>query len=707
MKKLLSLFVAVGILATAFGQNDKITLTIGDKAPSFRYSKWLKGTPISDFSKDGLYVLEFWATWCGPCIAAMPHLSDLADKYKDRATVIGVNVWERTSDKPYESSLPDVERFVESNAERMRYHVAADNNDQYIANNWLKPAGILGIPATIVVKDGKIVWIGHPMKLDEVMDPIIDGTFDVSAFKTKYEGEAKATLDSGNAMKAAYTAVQDAVSEKDFDKAFRLIDEGIEKLPILTMTLKAERFNILLNHFEEEKALAYGKELIAENPSYETTIAVAICDKDGLDKSTYLFAASLLKKATDAGSFSALYDKLALAYSKADDIDAAIAAQTQSVKAAQAEVDDPKYQGRVFDHTITGYEEKLRVFQQEKSKREGGSRLTIGDPAPKMEARWIKGEKIESFEKGTVYVLEFWATWCGPCIKAMPHVSELARKHAGKAKVIGISVWERGKPGQDLHQMIEDFVKNMGNKMDYSVYMDDTDSFVAKNWLDPLGQSSIPVTVIVDQEGKIAWVGQPMEMDEPLTKIIDDTFDKEAFAREFSALQAHVFQRQQQQQDVMTLLKPLLEAAEAKDYTTVLSVYEGLVKKQPELKKILAPYYYPALAKTNSDKARSEIADLEASGEEVGVVARAIAPVEGLDKSFYEYAIAYFATHHDNPLDIQAASYAYYHVGNFEKAVESLQKFIDWGTNAKAPMPTEYLEKELSRLEQYKTELQK
>ena len=67
-------------------------LTIGDPAPSLKYSKWIKGNPIKGFEDGKVYVLEFWATWCVPCIKAMPHLSELAKKYKSTTTFIGVNI---------------------------------------------------------------------------------------------------------------------------------------------------------------------------------------------------------------------------------------------------------------------------------------------------------------------------------------------------------------------------------------------------------------------------------------------------------------------------------------------------------------------------------------------------------------------------------------------------------------------------------------
>ncbi|MBT8486590.1 MAG: redoxin domain-containing protein, partial [Phycisphaerae bacterium] len=82
------------------GPDDAPKLTIGDKAPPIDITHWVKGIEvenrkaktITSFEKDKVYVLEFWATWCGPCIYNMPHLSKLQEKYKDYdVTIIGVS----------------------------------------------------------------------------------------------------------------------------------------------------------------------------------------------------------------------------------------------------------------------------------------------------------------------------------------------------------------------------------------------------------------------------------------------------------------------------------------------------------------------------------------------------------------------------------------------------------------------------------------
>src|SRR5687768_14820567 len=71
--------------------------------------------------------------------------------------------------------------------------------------------------------------------------------------------------------------------------------------------------------------------------------------------------------------------------------------------------------------------------------------LGIGSPAPKLTVKqFLKGEPVTGFEKGKTYVVEFWATWCGPCIRSIPHLTELQKKYP-QITFVGVSVWENSQ----------------------------------------------------------------------------------------------------------------------------------------------------------------------------------------------------------------------------------------------------------------------
>ncbi|MBN2130013.1 MAG: TlpA family protein disulfide reductase, partial [Sedimentisphaerales bacterium] len=134
--------------------------------------------------------------------------------------------------------------------------------------------------------------------------------------------------------------------------------------------------------------------------------------------------------------------------------------------------------------------------------------LRVGMPAPALKvAKWFKGEPVEKLEPGKIYVVEFWATWCGPCKVTIPHLTELAHKHAEKVTFIGVSVWERPEEKTDeaIFALVEPFVKDMGEKMDYHVAAEGVDQTMANTWMRAADRSGIPCAFIVGADGKIAW----------------------------------------------------------------------------------------------------------------------------------------------------------------------------------------------------------
>jgi thiol-disulfide isomerase/thioredoxin len=63
--------------------NPMPTLKLGDPAPALRATKWLQGEEIRELERGKIYVVEFWATWCGWCIVYMSHSAELQAQYKN------------------------------------------------------------------------------------------------------------------------------------------------------------------------------------------------------------------------------------------------------------------------------------------------------------------------------------------------------------------------------------------------------------------------------------------------------------------------------------------------------------------------------------------------------------------------------------------------------------------------------------------------
>jgi thiol-disulfide isomerase/thioredoxin len=146
-----------------------------------------------------------------------------------------------------------------------------------------------------------------------------------------------------------------------------------------------------------------------------------------------------------------------------------------------------------------------------------GASLRVGSKAPNLHvSRWIKGDGPSALEAGKVYVVEFWATWCPPCRESIPHITKLAHAYQDRVTFVGVSVWERGP-----EENVDEFVRNMGDRMNYLVARDTASNYMAKAWLEAAGQDGIPSAFIVDGDGKIAWIGHPMgSMDKAIQGVL-------------------------------------------------------------------------------------------------------------------------------------------------------------------------------------------
>lgn len=187
MKKLfsflLSLAAVVGLATTAAAKGKA---AVGDPAAPLKIAEWVKGNPVDLAAVKGkqVVVVEFWATWCGPCRTSIPHLTEMQKKFKD-VIFIGVSNEEASDVKP----------FVKKMGEKMDYTVAVDEDGKTSAG-YMEAYGIDGIPhAFIVDKEGRIAWLGHPMGgLEQTLAEVVAGKFNLE--KSKKRADAQKQLEA-------------------------------------------------------------------------------------------------------------------------------------------------------------------------------------------------------------------------------------------------------------------------------------------------------------------------------------------------------------------------------------------------------------------------------------------------------------------------------------------------------------------------------
>jgi len=195
----------------------KAALNVGDKAPALSIEKFVRGDSVTGFEKGKVYVVEFWATWCGPCKTSMPHLTKLQEQYKNKGvTIIGV-----TSEDP-NNSLEDVEKMAAAKKDVMAYTVAWDKGRE-TNKAYMDAAMQNGIPTAFIVdQTGTLAWVGHPMQMDEPLEAVVAGKWDLAKAKAEFAKElvmAEAQMVPGN--------IKRAIRKNDFATVTKLASEGL------------------------------------------------------------------------------------------------------------------------------------------------------------------------------------------------------------------------------------------------------------------------------------------------------------------------------------------------------------------------------------------------------------------------------------------------------------------------------------------------
>lgn len=367
LNSILLLFCIVTVVDSKSQSNDFIpTLTIGDPAPPLRVQTWFKGAPVKSFEKGKIYVVEFWATWCIPCKAAMPRLSVLARKYYNDVTFIGIDVKETKPKKL-------VQGFVDSMGDRLDYLVAGEDSN-YMDKAWLQASGEPGIPETFVVdKQGQIAWIGDPHFLDKVLQEVVNGTWNTIEARAKQKSDRELSRLDKEAMHDLAAYAPNALDPNDQGKP----DSILARINFLTAHEPRLTFTTAVGHAtyaallktQPAKAYEYGRKLINTStgslPALDiiTDVLESLSSSLVLPAEIYLLGAEALEMQIAEFPYPEIinigkrYDQVAEWYWKAGE-------QLKAIITQQKAIDELKLRGHFSAEELKGYEFRLKQYKR-------------------------------------------------------------------------------------------------------------------------------------------------------------------------------------------------------------------------------------------------------------------------------------------------------------------------------------------------------
>lgn len=145
-KRTLGVIVSIVLFATGLCAECKGDLSKGQVAPDILVREWMTEGPPDVKNLNGkVYVVEFWATWCRPCLSGMEHLNKVNNKYKDRGLVF-ISLCQ-------DKNAGDIQKVI--NNKKINFHVAMDKGTA----DWFE---VECYPTVAVVgHEGKVVWQGR------------------------------------------------------------------------------------------------------------------------------------------------------------------------------------------------------------------------------------------------------------------------------------------------------------------------------------------------------------------------------------------------------------------------------------------------------------------------------------------------------------------------------------------------------------------
>ncbi|MDE0816145.1 MAG: thioredoxin-like domain-containing protein [Pirellulaceae bacterium] len=506
----------------------------------------MDGTPFDWTVLNGrVVVIDFWATWCGPCLAAIPHLEELQKKYSDQnVSFIGFSI---------DADRQALTKFLKDRTLAWPVIIddievdAAEIADSVVAASWDMPSttacGINGIPALVVIgRDGKVAAMVHsPQELEVELARAIGAP--ASKDSSSHNPKTRTLTAAGGQLHfiTTTTFLQDADDDSDETTPNPyLAPANADKLELLDYLLdmqdkvKSIRYRdgfAVAVHEAATRLLALEASDRFHVLAVETAITIlheqASLGNEKLDQQLNDFMKSLAADERPAIAAHVAFhqleqrviasddlpiDKLqplldeTFNYLSKHDLDDTHLRIASTVVHAVNRYDDEEIRkeqfkrfGKVFSQsesrTLTAYGKKII----KSATAPANVSQLVGKPLELSGITDLGGELDWASYRGKVVLIDFWASWCGPCRAQMPKIKaiyeELDRK---KFEVVAVNL-DRSA------EAFEEYSKEHQSPWP-NVIGDDGRALAEK-----YGVTALPTMMVVDGEGKILAVGHSVQ----------------------------------------------------------------------------------------------------------------------------------------------------------------------------------------------------